>query len=174
VLHAYVDGLDFSGMLFDEAIRKYLSGFRLPGEAQKIDRMMEKFAERYCLQNQGVFPSPDTAFILAFSIIMLNTDLHNPAIKEERKMNKPGFISNNRGISSGKDLDDHFLGCIFDRIKEAPISLREDDLVRVGRRQPSALFSSTWRRPSLGVDASAFQRETDDMLKVSDCACACM
>lgn len=42
--------MDFTDMLFDEAIRHFLSGFRLPGEAQKIDRMMEKFAERFCLQ----------------------------------------------------------------------------------------------------------------------------
>jgi brefeldin A-inhibited guanine nucleotide-exchange protein len=43
--------------------------------------MMEKFAERYTIQNSNVFPSADTAFVLAFSIIMLNTDLHNPAIQ---------------------------------------------------------------------------------------------
>lgn len=42
--------MDFKGMRFDDAIRHYLSGFRLPGEAQKIDRMMEKFSERFCLQ----------------------------------------------------------------------------------------------------------------------------
>lgn len=42
--------IDFTDMEFDEAIRHFLSGFRLPGEAQKIDRMMEKFAERFCLQ----------------------------------------------------------------------------------------------------------------------------
>lgn len=42
--------MDFTGMVFDEAIRYFLQGFRLPGEAQKIDRMMEKFAERFCLQ----------------------------------------------------------------------------------------------------------------------------
>lgn len=42
--------MDFTDMAFDEAIRHFLSGFRLPGEAQKIDRMMEKFAERFCLQ----------------------------------------------------------------------------------------------------------------------------
>lgn len=42
--------MDFTGMVFDEAIRHFLQGFRLPGEAQKIDRMMEKFAERFCLQ----------------------------------------------------------------------------------------------------------------------------
>ena len=36
VLHAYVNALDFSGLDFDDAIRYYLSGFRLPGEAQKV------------------------------------------------------------------------------------------------------------------------------------------
>lgn len=46
VMHAYVDSLDFSGIKFDKAVRVFLNGFRLPGEAQKIDRIMEKFAER--------------------------------------------------------------------------------------------------------------------------------
>ena len=36
VLHAYVNAMDFSGLMFDDAIRFYLSGFRLPGEAQKV------------------------------------------------------------------------------------------------------------------------------------------
>jgi len=47
VMHAYVDSMKFSGLKFDAAIREFLKGFRLPGEAQKIDRIMEKFAERY-------------------------------------------------------------------------------------------------------------------------------
>ena len=47
VMHAYVDSMDFSGMKFHMAIREFLNGFRLPGEAQKIDRIMEKFAERW-------------------------------------------------------------------------------------------------------------------------------
>ena len=36
VLHAYADQLNFQGLMFDDAIRYYLSGFRLPGEAQKV------------------------------------------------------------------------------------------------------------------------------------------
>ena len=36
VLHHYVDALDFSGIKFDEAMRLFLSGFRLPGESQKV------------------------------------------------------------------------------------------------------------------------------------------
>lgn len=36
VLHHYVDLMDFTGIQFDDAIRLFLSGFRLPGEAQKV------------------------------------------------------------------------------------------------------------------------------------------
>eukprot|EP01034_Spumella_vulgaris_P022254 gene22254-28367_t len=42
VLHEYVQSMDFTDMAFDMAIRYFLGGFRLPGEAQKIDRLMEK------------------------------------------------------------------------------------------------------------------------------------
>ena len=100
-----------------------MKDFRLPGEAQKVDRMMEKFAQVYCDQNEGKFDSP-TEFVLSFSIIMLNTDLHNPNIKEDRKMTKEGFLRNNRGIASGRDLPAEYLSGIFDRIKSNAISLK--------------------------------------------------
>ena len=77
MLHAYIDRIDLGGMEYDEAIRSFLTGFRLPGEAQKIDRIMEKFAARYLDCNAGKFANADTAFILGYAIIMLQTDLHN-------------------------------------------------------------------------------------------------
>ncbi|KAA8515946.1 hypothetical protein F0562_019125 [Nyssa sinensis] len=83
VMHAYVDSFDFQGKEFDEAIRALLQGFRLPGEAQKIDRIMEKFAERYCKCNPKAFTSADTAYVLAYSVILLNTDAHNPTVKNK-------------------------------------------------------------------------------------------
>lgn len=83
VMHAYVDSFDFQGMEFDEAIRAFLQGFRLPGEAQKIDRIMEKFAEHYCKCNPKAFISADTAYVLAYSVILLNTDAHNPMVKNK-------------------------------------------------------------------------------------------
>lgn len=83
VMHAYVDSFNFKGMDFGEAIRFFLRGFRLPGEAQKIDRIMEKFAERYCKCNPNSFTSADTAYVLAYSVIMLNTDAHNNMVKDK-------------------------------------------------------------------------------------------
>lgn len=53
VMYGYVDLLDFCGKDFVSALRIFLEGFRLPGEAQKIDRLMEKFAARYIECNQG-------------------------------------------------------------------------------------------------------------------------
>ena len=47
VMHAYTDTIDFSKCEdYLAALRLFLQGFRLPGEAQKIDRLMEKFAQR--------------------------------------------------------------------------------------------------------------------------------
>jgi len=36
LLHHYVNAMNFAGLEFDDAIRLFLSGFRLPGEAQKV------------------------------------------------------------------------------------------------------------------------------------------
>lgn len=62
-MHAYIDAMDFSGLKFDDAIRMFLLDFRLPGEAQKIDRLMEKFAERYhvCNSQAGGYPFANAA-----------------------------------------------------------------------------------------------------------------
>ncbi|KAJ0964164.1 hypothetical protein J5N97_029286 [Dioscorea zingiberensis] len=126
VMHAYVDSFEFQGMEFDEAIRTLLQGFRLPGEAQKIDRIMEKFAERYCKCNPKVFMSADTAYVLAYSVILLNTDAHNPMVKN--KMSADDFIRNNRGIDDGKDLPEEYLRSLFERISRNEIKMKEDDL----------------------------------------------
>jgi brefeldin A-inhibited guanine nucleotide-exchange protein len=126
IMHAFVDQLDFTGITFTEGLRMYLQTFRLPGEAQKIDRFMLKFAERYMHQNpEIIFANADTAYILAFSVIMLNTDQHNKNLKTKR-MTKADFIKNNRGINEGGDLPDDFLGGIFEEIQSNEIILKDE------------------------------------------------
>ncbi|KAG2729599.1 hypothetical protein I3760_01G258300 [Carya illinoinensis] len=125
-MHSYVDSFEFQGMEFDEAIRAFLQGFRLPGEAQKIDRIMEKFAERYCKCNPKAFTSSDTAYVLAYSVILLNTDAHNSMVKN--KMSADDFIRNNRGIDDGKDLPEEYLRSLFERISRNEIKMKDDDL----------------------------------------------
>uniref|UniRef100_A0A674C395 ARF guanine nucleotide exchange factor 2 n=1 Tax=Salmo trutta TaxID=8032 RepID=A0A674C395_SALTR len=125
VMYNYVDQLDFCGRDFVSALRSFLEGFRLPGEAQKIDRLMEKFAARYleCNQGQGEFASADTAYVLAFSIIMLTTDLHSPQVKN--KMTKEQYIRMNRGINDSKDLPEEYLSSIYHEIAGKKIAMKD-------------------------------------------------
>ncbi|XP_058070216.1 brefeldin A-inhibited guanine nucleotide-exchange protein 1 isoform X4 [Magnolia sinica] len=135
VMHAYVDSLNCEGMDFGQAIRFFLRGFRLPGEAQKIDRIMEKFAERYCKCNPSSFSSADTAYVLAYSVIMLNTDAHNNMVKD--KMSKADFIRNNRGIDDGKDLPEEYLGSLYDQIVKNEIKMNAESSAQESKQANS-------------------------------------
>ncbi|XP_068434209.1 cytohesin-1a isoform X5 [Clinocottus analis] len=125
VLHAFVELHEFTDLNLVQALRQFLWSFRLPGEAQKIDRMMESFAQRYCQCNPGVFQSTDTCYILSFAIIMLNTSLHNPNVKDKPAVER--FISMNRGINDGGDLPEDLLRNLYDSIKNEPFKIPEDD-----------------------------------------------
>ncbi|XP_040552620.1 cytohesin-4 isoform X3 [Gallus gallus] len=107
ILQAFVACHQFANLNLVQALRQFLWSFRLPGEAQKIDRMMEAFANWYCKCNPGVFQSTDTCYILSFSIIMLNTSLHNPNVKDKPPFER--FVSINRGINDGADLPEELL-----------------------------------------------------------------
>jgi brefeldin A-inhibited guanine nucleotide-exchange protein len=124
IMHAFVDAMDFSKRRFVDALREFLQSFRLPGESQKIDRFMLKFANRYVTGNPNAYANADTAYVLAYSVIMLNTDLHGG--KVARPMTKEGFIKNNRGINDNQDLPDEYITAIYDEIANDEIVLKSE------------------------------------------------
>ncbi|XP_053697559.1 cytohesin-1 isoform X1 [Sabethes cyaneus] len=125
VLKAFVDLHDFTNLILVQALRQFLWSFRLPGEAQKIDRMMECFAQRYCQLNPDIFTNTDTCYVLSFAIIMLNTSLHNPSVKEKPTVEQ--FISMNRGINNGGDLPRELLESLYESIRTEPFKIPQDD-----------------------------------------------
>eukprot|EP00002_Diphylleia_rotans_P002235 TRINITY_DN11401_c0_g1_i1.p1 TRINITY_DN11401_c0_g1~~TRINITY_DN11401_c0_g1_i1.p1 ORF type:complete len:1504 (+),score=330.80 TRINITY_DN11401_c0_g1_i1:68-4579(+) len=142
VLKEYVEGISFADMTFDGALRYYLCGFRLPGEAQKISRMLEIFTNRFCHQNPAVFSSAETAYVLSYSVIMLNTDAHNPMVK--KKMSLEEFIRNNRGIDNGKDLPQAFLESLYKEIVKNEIKMKDTDEPKI-----ASSLNSTKRKTML-------------------------
>ncbi|XP_044742121.1 IQ motif and SEC7 domain-containing protein 2 [Chrysoperla carnea] len=134
VLECFARELDLSGMQVDVALRKFQAYFRMPGEAQKIERLMEVFSQRYCQCNIDIVTrlrSPDTIFVLAFAIIMLNTDLHTPNLKPERRMRLDDFIKNLRGIDDCGDIDRDMLVGIYERVKANEFKPSSDHVTQV-------------------------------------------
>ncbi|KAM0868806.1 hypothetical protein ACQ4PT_041077 [Festuca glaucescens] len=114
VLHEFAKTFDFKEMNLDAALRLFLETFRLPGESQKIQRILEAFSERYYEQSPHMFVNRDAALVLSYSVIMLNTDQHNVRVK--KKMTEEDFIRNNRRINGGTDLPRDFLSELFHSI----------------------------------------------------------
>jgi len=128
VLQSFVTSFSFQGLSFDTSLRKLLLSFRLPGEAQQIDAIMESFAAHFCDSNPGIFNSADTAYTLAFSTMMLNTDLHNPSVR--KKMSPADWLRNNRGIDkigeATADLPEDVLMGVYTSIKANEIKMSDD------------------------------------------------
>ncbi|KAH7974861.1 hypothetical protein HPB49_020447 [Dermacentor silvarum] len=73
-------------------------------------------------ENNRLFASADTAYVLAYSIIMLTTDLHSPQVKT--KMTKEDYIKMNRGINDSKDIPEEELSAIYDEIAGNEIKVK--------------------------------------------------
>ncbi|XP_046442598.1 IQ motif and SEC7 domain-containing protein 2-like isoform X2 [Daphnia pulex] len=139
-LDFFIEELDFAALDVDVALRRFQTYFRMPGEAQKIERLMEVFGQRYCQCNPQVVArlrNPDTVFILAFAVIMLNTDLHTPSIKADKRMKLEDFIKNLRGIDEGANVDQEILVGIYERVKAAEFKPGADHVTQVLKVQQS-------------------------------------
>jgi len=125
IMNSYIHHLNFTGLSFPAAVRHFLSGQRLPGEAQKIDRLMERFAERYSKDNPHIFVHVDHAYLLAFALIMLNTDLHSQHIKH--KMKKSVFLrSFSEHIKNGSLTTEFLINCYDDVAFVMSVEEREE------------------------------------------------
>lgn len=127
------------------SLRHFLTncGFRLPGEAQQIDRIMTTFSQCYWEDNAGdyyrcPFDDQDTVFLLSFAIIMLNTDLHKVALpsksksrRQRKRMTKTEFLNNLRDVSKDDELSHEYLSAIYDSVDAAPIELFDESVVPV-------------------------------------------
>ncbi|KAI9733755.1 MAG: hypothetical protein M1818_007169 [Claussenomyces sp. TS43310] len=128
VLRSYMRGFGFYGDPMDMALRKLLMEVELPKETQQIDRCLQSFANRYHECNPGIYASPDQAYFIAFSLLILHTDVFNK--NNKYKMQKHDYVKNTRG----EGVFDEILECFYDNISYTPFIHVEDDLDINGER----------------------------------------
>ncbi|KTD52875.1 T4SS guanine nucleotide exchange effector RalF [Legionella quateirensis] len=126
VLNSFTLNFDFEGQDFTTAFRTFLTSFKLPGEAQQIDRIVASFGKAYFNSNPGIFADSDAAYVLAFAVMMLQTSLHSSSVAPKDKMTLESFENMLRGCNTEKDsenkkdYDKVFLKKIYDDIKGKP------------------------------------------------------
>ncbi|KAI0747973.1 Sec7-domain-containing protein [Daedaleopsis nitida] len=184
LLKAFMTLMDFKGKLVAEALREMLETFRLPGEAQQINRITETFAEVYFATGPEEIKSQDAVYVLAYSIIMLNTDQHSPQIR--KRMTLEDYTRNLKGVNDGSDFSPEFLSSIYESIRKREIVMPEEHTGQLGfeyawkellaRTQQTGdfltcntsafdadMFKAVWR-PVLSAIAYAFITFEDDYI----------
>mmetsp|Transcript_2900 Transcript_2900/g.6245 ORF Transcript_2900/g.6245 Transcript_2900/m.6245 type:complete len:1300 (+) Transcript_2900:2291-6190(+) len=174
LLSAFCSSFAFEHQTVLDGLRMFLATFRLPGEAQMIDRVLQSFSEsvsRQCnesyhngtlkLFSKDEKKGSDAAYLLSFSIIMLNTDLHNENIREDRRMKLGDFIRNNTNygeeISDGRDFPPEYLEGIYRSIKEEQIRT-------LGEGADGSMTVERWKdvmRSSSAVSQTTLQTGSD-------------
>jgi brefeldin A-resistance guanine nucleotide exchange factor 1 len=185
LLKAFIGLFDFQHKRLDEALRELLSTFRLPGESQLIERIVEAFTEKFCSDTGSAdIADKDAAYTLTYATIMLNTDQYNPSIKPQNRMTFEAFARNLRGVNHGNDFAREYLQEIYDSIKQEEIILPDEHdnkhafeyawkelLMKTGTagelstHETNAfdadMFAATWR-PIVGTLCYVFMSATDD------------
>lgn len=184
ILKSFIGQFDFYEVPIAEAMREMLESFRLPGESQQIERITDTFAAKYFASKPAEIKTQDAVHVLAFAIIMLNTDLHNPQVR--KRMSFEDFKRNLRGVNDNSDFSPEFLKAIYDSIKKREIVMPEEHvgqlgfdyawkelLIRSKQTRPLMLchtsafdlhmFKLVWR-PVVGMIATAFSTFNDDYI----------
>ncbi|KAL1842512.1 hypothetical protein VTJ49DRAFT_5118 [Mycothermus thermophilus] len=132
VLRSYMRGFKFFGDPMDMALRKLLMEAELPKETQQIDRFLQAFANRYHECNPGIYSTPDQAYFIAFSLLILHTDVFNK--NNKHKMQKADYLKN----THGEGIFDEILEVFYDNITYTPFIHVEDDSEANGDRAQKA------------------------------------
>lgn len=135
LLQAFLKCFDFQHKSIIDALRDLLQKFRLAGEGQQIDRVVQEFANLYVASGQTEAQNADAAHILAFAIIMLNTDLHNPNVKA--KMTFSSFSSILRGQNNKENFRPEYLQANYNEIMN-------NEIIMVEEHDTSASFEYVW------------------------------
>ena len=113
VMYAYFQTFDMHDKSFVESMRMAFSNssITVQGEGEFVDKIILVFSEVYCLQNPNKFQSADIAYKLAYALILLNSDLHNPKLRTH--MSCQQFVDNTRGVVSEDTISDSDLADIY-------------------------------------------------------------
>lgn len=149
--------LDFAGLNIENSLRKYLTYFQLPVEAQEVDRILQKFGQKFISDNPNPGFSASTAYTLSYAIMMLQTSLHNPQVHANERMKPSDFINMTKKINDGTDLPQQQILDIYTNIQKEPLARHMLDIVNKAKEDAINMSASEKKEQ--------FEKEKDQLIK---------
>eukprot|EP00092_Neocalanus_flemingeri_P013794 GFUD01014880.1.p1 GENE.GFUD01014880.1~~GFUD01014880.1.p1 ORF type:complete len:961 (+),score=185.10 GFUD01014880.1:150-3032(+) len=154
VLSVFMEEFNFCGLRIDKALRQLLDYVKVPGDAQKIEKIMEVFGKRFNKCNPSFaskLKCQESVVTLAFAIMLLNTDLHTTNLKADKKMLEKEFMNSLKLADDGHDFDHKLLKSVYKGIKKQPFSSGIDHVAQTNLFQANLIgkppqFAESHRR----------------------------
>ncbi|KTW27286.1 hypothetical protein T552_02269 [Pneumocystis carinii B80] len=90
----YMNQFDWTGLDILTALRRLCSKLIMKAETQQMDRILESFSKRWHECNASSNLTSDIVHAIAYSLLLLNTDLHVADLTHGQKMTKNQFVQN--------------------------------------------------------------------------------
>ncbi len=130
ILDEYTKTFNFTGLDLLKAYELYVSTFNLTGEQHNIYNFICSFSKKYFNDNKNLtkeekfyFKNENEVISFAYSVMILNTDLHNPNVTNH--MTCEQFIENNIGekVKLFENLPKEYLINIYESILKQGLSV---------------------------------------------------
>ncbi|EAR83565.3 Sec7 domain protein (macronuclear) [Tetrahymena thermophila SB210] len=157
ILAEFIEYLNFENLDLVNSLRKYLTYFQLPGEGEQVDRILEKFGEKYSLDNPECYKNATTSYTLSYALMMLHTSSHSAQVQEKERMTLPQFIKLVKGIDDGNDLPEQMVVNMYNDVKKNPLGIHHLEASK--KAFEDALTSSVSRKHEM------FLKETEQMFE---------
>ena len=131
ILKAYMKKIDFKNEYFLDSLRFLLKRMKLPSDSGLILGIIDEFTKAYYEDNKDNknFKDSDSLYLLASTIMALNTMFTRKDIKNMNMIKKPEFISMN------SDCNPDFLSKLYDDLEMNPIVIDNDYLELIYKRE---------------------------------------
>lgn len=123
VCRAYINNFNFEGMLISDALRYLFTFFDVPGEGQKIERIVYEFAYKWEEDNPGIIGG-DAAGVFSYLLVMLHSTLYNPNVEQKNKPSVDTFCSMAAPIKdNGANLNQELVKKVYQNIANKPLAV---------------------------------------------------
>ena len=164
VLENYLSMLNFKDLTVLEALKYFLSLFELPGESQKVERILENFAKKYTEDNPGLY-TQDATHMVSFLLMMLHTNVHNPQVID--KMNLQSFLNIGKNIdNNGKPVSVDILTKFYYDINQSPLAIHS---LEKRRREIQSTLSRSFKEKQELFKLESMRLIQNYSLKAKDC-----
>jgi brefeldin A-inhibited guanine nucleotide-exchange protein len=120
VLSDFMKNIGMGGKTILQALKHTLSLFELPGEGQKVERILEYFSKQYAIDNPELHE--DAAYLLSFLLMMCHTSLYNPQVQD--KMTLVKYLSIGKEIkNNGETISPDVLTTYYNEIVATPLAV---------------------------------------------------